>query len=79
MPTGFHDCRRKGSENMFVQYLHFQLIYITPPIGRPGYNLERLQFISIQLPIVRYGSYLQRFILTHVPLTIPSWMTIGLS
>ena len=29
MPTGFHDCRRKGSENMAVQNLHFQLIYIT--------------------------------------------------
>ena len=28
MSTGFHGCRRKGSENMAVQSLHFKLIVI---------------------------------------------------
>ena len=50
MSTGFHDRRRKVSENMAVQSLPFQLIDIAPPIALSGYNLER-------------------FILTHVPLT----------
>ena len=38
------DCRRKRSDNMSVQSLHFQLIDIAPPIAWSGYNLESLHF-----------------------------------
>ena len=79
MSTGFHDCRRKRSDNMSVQSLHFQLIDIAPPIAQFGYNLERLHFqlIVLLLPIARYRYNLEGFILTHVRLTTPSLM-IGL-
>ena len=40
MSTGFHDGRRKRSDNMSVRSLHIQLIDIAPPIARSGYNLE---------------------------------------
>ena len=30
MSTRFHDCRRKMSDNMSIQSLHFQLIDIAP-------------------------------------------------
>ena len=81
MSTRFHDCRRKMSDNMSIQSLHFQLIDIAPPIAQSGYNLERLHFqlIVIALPIARYEYNRERFILNHVPLTTPSLMMIGLS
>ena len=81
MSTGFHDCRRKGSENITVQSQHFQLIDKAPLIDRSGYNLERLHFqlIVLEPHIARFGYNLERFILTHVPLTLPSLMMIGLS
>ena len=55
MSAGLHDCRRKGSENMSVQSLHFQLIVVPPPIARLGYILERLHFklIVLLLPIAQ--------------------------
>ena len=56
MSTGFHDCRRNRSENISVQILHFQLFDTAPPIAQSGYNLERLHFqlIVLPLPIARY-------------------------
>ena len=80
MSTRFHDCRRKMSDNMSIQSLHFQLIDIAPPIARSGYNLERLYFQLPVLPILiaRHGYNLEGFILTHVPLTTPRLMSIGL-
>ena len=69
--------RRKGSENMAIQIQHFQLMGrpIALPSARSGYNLERLHFqlTVIALPMPRYGYNLERFILTHVPLTTPSF------
>ena len=81
MTTRFHDCRRKGSENMAVQSLHFQLIDKAPPIDRSGHNLERLHFqlIVLEPHIARSGYNLERFMLTHVPLITPSFMMIGSS
>ena len=66
---------------MAVQSLHFQLIDIAPPIGRPGHNLERLHFQLIVLAPhkARSGYNLERFILTQVSLITPSFMIIGLS
>ena len=81
MSTGFHDSRRKRSDNMSVRSLHIQLIDIAPPIARSGYNLESLhyQLIVLPLPIARHGYNSEGFILTHVPLSAPSRMSIGLS
>ena len=81
MSTRFHDCRRKMSDNMSIQILHFQLIDIAPPIARSGYNLERLYFQLPVLPILiaRHGYNLAGSIMTHVPLTTLTLMRIGLS
>ena len=81
MSARFHDCRRKMSDNMSIQSLHFQLIDIAPPIARSGYNLERLYFQLPVLPILiaRHGYNLAAFIMTHLPLTTTTLMRIGLS
>jgi hypothetical protein len=84
MSTGIHDCRRKSSENVSVQSLHFQLIDLASPIARSGYNLERLHFqlIVLPLPIARYGYNYEDFILTHVPLSHQfddDWFKLSLS
>ena len=65
---------------MSVQSLHFQLTDLAPPIARFGYNLEMLHFqLMFYRSIARYGYNLEGFILTHVPLTTPMLMMIGLS
>ena len=52
MSTGFHDGRRKRSDNMSVRSLHIQLIDIARPIARSGYNLESWHFQLIVLPLL---------------------------